>query len=185
MKNSSRSCRGRHVVAARNAHGLDAGARRIGSGIDVDAVADQAHVEGRNALGERRRRGARLRQVLVSVPRADDAVVDDAPFAQGTVLVLTDVRQGGEPPLVAKHRDTFAGEAGDDCAALRDVVDVAHVHESGALDCRGIRRAIAPRFSRARDRVQTEDQQRARGEQERGARAVSPPPQRRRARAAR
>ena len=93
-------------------------ARRQRVRIDLDQAVAQPHAVGREPLGEGRRRAAVLEPVLVAVPRAGDAAVDDAAFAERAVLVRAEVRQRADLVAVTEHRDALAVRRRDDARGL-------------------------------------------------------------------
>ena len=72
------------------------------AGLDQHPPLADLRLKGRDLLGERRRRGAGLRKVLIAVPGAGDAAVDDLAFAQRAVLVRAHVGDRGDPAIVLK-----------------------------------------------------------------------------------
>jgi hypothetical protein len=77
---------------------------------------------GRQPLGERRRRPAVGQPVLIAVPGAGDAAVDDAAFAQWAVLMRAGIAQRADLVAVAEHGDPLAaGRKHDACGAVRNV----------------------------------------------------------------
>ena len=64
-----------------------------GTRVDFDDAAVDPHAIGRELLGERRRRAAVRQPVLIAVPGAGDAAVDDAAFADRAVLVGAEIGQ--------------------------------------------------------------------------------------------
>src|SRR5262245_37088349 len=55
--------------------------------IDLDHAIGDSHPIGGELLGERRRRATVIEMILVAMPRAGDAAVDDAALADRTVLM--------------------------------------------------------------------------------------------------
>src|ERR1043166_8676932 len=89
--------------------------------IDLDHAARQAHAIGDELLRERRRRTAVLQSVLVAVPGAGHATVDDAALAERPVLVGAEIRERADLAAVAEHRNAFAAARRDDAGApVRD-----------------------------------------------------------------
>src|SRR6266571_8884215 len=86
--------------------------------VDLDDAVAQAHAIGDEHLGERRRGAAVLEPVLIAVPRAGDAAVDDAAFAERAVLVGAQVAHGSDALAVAKDRDALAPGGRDDPRGL-------------------------------------------------------------------
>src|SRR6185503_4721212 len=136
MKNSSSPVGGFMSRTSSNAQRrrFNARPRRMRVRVDQNTARRYADVEGGHFLGERRRRGAGIRPVLVAVPRADDTAVDDAPFAQRTVLMLTNVRDRRDASVVAEHGHALTRETGHVGALLGNLRDTADVDESVRLD---------------------------------------------------
>src|SRR5712691_12954262 len=86
--------------------------------VDLDDAVAQAHAVGDEHLGERRRGAAVLEPVLIAVPRAGDAAVDDAAFAERAVLVGAQVGQRADARAVAKDRDALAARRRHDARGL-------------------------------------------------------------------
>src|SRR6516165_11692084 len=77
-----------------------------------------AHAVGDELFVERGRRAAVLQPVLVAVPGAGHAAVDDAPFADRPMLVSAKIRERPDLRAVAEHRDAFAVRRRDNAGAL-------------------------------------------------------------------
>src|ERR1051326_6800554 len=90
------------------------------AGLDFEVVRGDHVVEGR-------RRAARLGPVLVAMPRAGDAPVDNPPLAERAVLVAADVGDAAQLVPVAEYRDPLAPHDRDARAALGDLSDGADV----------------------------------------------------------
>src|SRR5262245_53337655 len=90
--------------------------RRQWARVDLDHAMRNAHAVGDELLGERRRRAAVLQPVLVAVPRAGHAAVDDAPFADRPILVGAKI--GERPDLRAVAEDRDALRRRDDAGTL-------------------------------------------------------------------
>src|SRR5689334_21385622 len=102
---------------------FDARSRRQRSWVQQDSALDNPQSVCRQLVGERRRRAAVGRTVLVAVPRAGNAAVNDPALADGAALVRADVADGRERLAVPKHGDTFAsGETNDFGTAIDNVV---------------------------------------------------------------
>src|SRR4051812_32487355 len=82
--------------------------------IDLDHTLAQPDAIRGEFLGERRRGAAVLQAVLVAVPRASHQPVDDAAFAERSILVCADIGQRANPVTVAEHRNALAIRRGDD-----------------------------------------------------------------------
>src|SRR6266516_595110 len=92
--------------------------RRQWAWVDLDHAMRNAHAVGDELLGERRRRAAVLQPVLVAVPRAGHAAVDDAPLADRPILVGAKIGKRPDLRPVAEHRDAFAVRRRDNAGAL-------------------------------------------------------------------
>src|SRR5262245_49479649 len=77
-----------------------------------------AHAVGDELFGERRWRAAVLQPVLVAVPGAGHAAVDDAPFADRPMLVGAKIGECPDLCAVAEDCDAFAIRRRDDAGAL-------------------------------------------------------------------
>src|SRR5207237_5190867 len=86
--------------------------------IDLDHAVSQTRAIGGEPLGERRRRAAVGEPVLVAMPRAGHAAVDDAAFAERTVLMGAEVGQRADLLAVAEHGDALAVRRRHDARAL-------------------------------------------------------------------
>src|SRR4051812_7390251 len=86
--------------------------------VDLDDAARDTYPMGDELLGERRRRAAVRQPVLIAVPRAGDAAVDDAPLAERTVLMGAQICDGADLVAVPEDRDAFAARRGDNAGAL-------------------------------------------------------------------
>src|ERR1700745_962384 len=86
--------------------------------VDLDHAMPNAHAVGDELLGERRRRAAVLEPVLVAVPRAGHAAVDDASLADRPILVGAKIGERPDLRAVAKDRNAFAVWRSDDAGAL-------------------------------------------------------------------
>src|SRR5712671_4075677 len=84
------------------------------------------HPIGRQPLGERWRRAAIGEPVLIAMPGTGDAAVDDAAFANRTILMGTKIAERPDLGTVAKHGDALATRCGHDARALVGI-------EAGAL----------------------------------------------------
>src|SRR5262249_25102685 len=76
--------------------------------VDLDHAARNAHAVGNELLGERRRRAAVLQPVLVAVPWAGHAAVDDASLAERPILVGAKIGECPDLRAVAEDCDAFA-----------------------------------------------------------------------------
>src|ERR1700745_2900454 len=92
--------------------------RRQRARVDFDHAMRNAHAVGDELFGARRWRPAVLQPVLVAVPGAGHAAVDDAPFADRPILVGAKIRERPDLRSVAEHRDAFAIRRRDDADAL-------------------------------------------------------------------
>src|SRR5215467_3731272 len=75
--------------------------------VDFDHAMRNAHAVGDELFGERRRRAAVLQPVLVAVPGAGHAAVDDTPFADRPMLVGAKIRKRPDLRAVAEDCDAF------------------------------------------------------------------------------
>src|SRR6266571_153206 len=108
---------------------LGACASRIGFGMHEHPAIPHTHIECRNFLDERRRRRAGVRMILVAVPRTSDAAENNFALAERAVLMLADVRDGGNLSVVFENRHAFAGEADDAGAVFGNIRYSAGVNE--------------------------------------------------------
>ena len=76
--------------------------------MNENASCHHAHIKRWHFLGKGRRRRTRIGEVLVPMPWAHDASVDDAAFAERAILMLTDVRNRGDLTVVPKDRHAFS-----------------------------------------------------------------------------
>ena len=101
-----------------------------------DCVSDNFDAKRRNFFGERSRRRASIRLVLVAMPRTGHATVNDAAFAQGSVLMLTDIRDSGNFSVVAKHSDAFSRKRNNGRGIFRNTGNFADFHKTLYGGCR-------------------------------------------------
>lgn len=141
---------------------LDPRASRQGARIDQDPLALDSQPERRHPLGEGRRRGAVLRPVLIAVPRARDAAVDDPALAQRPVLMLADVRERRQPPLVAEDRHALAADRDHGGAPLGDRAHPSRLDE--AVPGREGDLAVDPPLAQRRCQVEPQDPRHAESE---------------------
>jgi hypothetical protein len=102
----------------------------------------------RNLFCKWGRRGAGAGQVLVAVPRASDASVNNLSFSKRPVLVLTHIRYCGDISVVFKYSDPLSSARHHAGAFLRDVLDGANGDISIRL--RGTRGVLSPLNDSAR-----------------------------------
>src|SRR5947207_15388626 len=74
-------------------------------------------------------RRACFRLVLVAVPWTGDAAKNNFAFAERAVLVLADVRDSGDFPIVFENRHAFTGEADDARTVFGNIRYSAGVNE--------------------------------------------------------
>src|SRR5882672_7661899 len=94
--------------------------------MNEDAATHDLDAEGRDFFLEGRWRRAGFRLILVAMPWASDAAVDDTAFSQGAILVLADVGNRGDLAVIAKHCNSFPGERNDGRTFFRDAVYFAN-----------------------------------------------------------
>src|SRR3954452_9501953 len=83
--------------------------------MEKDLVSDHPRAECRNLFGKWRWSGAGVGQVLITMPRARNAAVDNLALAERAVLVAANVRHGGNLPVVFEDGDTLASARDDAC----------------------------------------------------------------------
>ena len=93
--------------------------------MDKHLIPDYEGPEHWDLFGERRRRCPRIGQVLVAVPRARDASVDDLAFSKWSILVLADIGDGRYAAIVFKYRDALTAARDNTRPLFWDAVDVA------------------------------------------------------------
>src|SRR5438552_13045220 len=104
------------------------------------------NVECGNFLDERRRRRTGVRLILIAVPRTGDAAENNFALAERAVLMLADVRYGGDLSVVFENRHAFAGEADDARAVFRNIRHSTGVHELVLRSSRGNEALTIPGF---------------------------------------
>ena len=62
--------------------------------MDKHLIPDYEGPERWDLFGEGRRRCPRIGQILVAVPRARNASIDDLAFSKGSILVLANIGDG-------------------------------------------------------------------------------------------
>src|SRR5438093_7118346 len=102
--------------------------------MDEYLIPDYEGSERWDLLREGRRRCPRIGQVLVAVPRARDASVDDLAFSKGSVLVLADIGDGRYAAIVFEYRDALTAARDNTRPLFRDAVDIADGYIS--ITCR-------------------------------------------------
>src|SRR5262249_29569468 len=103
------------------------------SNLHPDPPVLHPHRVRRDFLHKRRRRAPILRPVLITVPRAGHATVNDPSFAKRPALIRTHIGDGRDLIMKAKHGDTLALLwAYDAGAILRDLVNRADFHPTPA-----------------------------------------------------
>src|SRR5437016_10466877 len=93
--------------------------------MDKHLVPDYEGLERWDLFGEGRRRCPRIGQILVAVPWARDASVDDLAFSKGSVLVLADIGDGCYAAIVFEYRDALTAARDHTRPLFRDAVDIA------------------------------------------------------------
>ena len=99
--------------------------------IDTQAIRRRWKDVG-SKLDERRRRRAGFRQILVAVPGAGNAAEHNFPFAKRSILVLTDIGDGGDFSVIFKNRHPLACQTNNARAIFGNIRNRAYVNESGA-----------------------------------------------------
>src|SRR5262249_51530101 len=84
----------------------------------LDHAMGNAHAVGDELLGARRRRAAAPQPVLVAVPRAGHAAVDDAPLPDRPILVGAKIGKRRDLCPVAEDGNAFAVGRRNDASAL-------------------------------------------------------------------
>jgi len=97
--------------------------------MNQDVAIFNSYVEGRDLFNKWRRRSAGIWTILVAVPRAGDAAVENFAFSKGAILMLANVGDSRDFSVVFENGDTFAAEANDFSAVFRDFVDGTNVDE--------------------------------------------------------
>ena len=92
--------------------------RRQWARVDLDHAMRNAHAVSGELLGERRRRAAVLQPVLVAVPRAGHAAVDDVPLPDRPILVGAKIGKRPDLRTVAEDGNAFAVRRSDNSRAL-------------------------------------------------------------------
>jgi hypothetical protein len=93
-------------------------ARRQRARIHLHHAVPDPHSVGYELFGEWRRCAAVHKSVLIAVPRAGYATVDDAAFAERAVLMRTEVGQSTDVFAVAKDCNALTAGRSDDARAL-------------------------------------------------------------------
>src|SRR5882757_3809510 len=114
-------------------------------------VADQCCSICLHFVGEWRRRRARIRQVLVAVPRAGHTSVDDTTFPKRAILVTANIGKCRDLPVVTKDGDALVREGDDLRAFFRNVVHSANLHE--AVRFRSTKIVIGAPLFRSREKM--------------------------------
>ena len=86
--------------------------------VQPDGTFDQFGAEDGDFFGERRQGRSRRGQILIPVPGAGNAAVDDFTFSQGAVLMTTDVGKRGDAAVVLKDGDTFSAQRDNLCVTV-------------------------------------------------------------------
>src|SRR5207253_5222760 len=77
-----------------------------------------------------RRGSSRVRRILVTVPRACYAPIDDSPFSKWTVLVPANIGNRRDLAVVAKDGDSLGSQRYDLRAPFRNVIHGADFDET-------------------------------------------------------
>src|SRR6266568_839416 len=93
--------------------------------MDKHLVPDYEGLERWDLFREGRRRCPRVGHILVAVPRARDASVDDLAFPKRPILVLADIGDGRYAAIVFEYGDALTAARNNTRPLLRDAVDIA------------------------------------------------------------
>src|SRR5689334_3173018 len=121
-------------------------------GMDEYLIPDYEGSERGDFLCEGRRRCPTIGQILVAVPRARDASVDNLAFSKGSVLVLADIGDGRYAAIVLEYRDALAAARDNTRPFFGNAVDIADRYISVA---RGSAVPIIASFDCGRGQVQS------------------------------
>ena len=100
--------------------------------MDKHLIPDYEGPERWDLFGEGRRRCPRIGQILVAVPGARYASVDNLAFSKGSILVLADIGDGGYAAIVFEYRNALTAARHNIRPLLRDIVDIADGYVSVA-----------------------------------------------------
>src|SRR5216684_9326958 len=152
IRRRTRSCPRSSI---RNPGWLHASAGWLRLGIDPNAPIHGLRLECRNLLRKRRRRTSRFRQILITVPGASHASVDDLAFSQRTILVAAHIRNRGDLSVKFEDGDTLAAHGDNRRAFLRNAFHRAGVNKSFTNRIQFF--PINLTLARARREMQTQD----------------------------
>src|SRR5713101_1904653 len=96
-------------------------------------AADQLGLICRDLVRERRRRGSRVRRVLIAMPGACHAPVDDTAFSKRTVLMAANIGNCRDLAVVAKDGDPFGSQRYYFRALFRNIVHGTDLDETVPL----------------------------------------------------
>ena len=102
----------------------------VGPWMHKDSSFNNLDPKSGNLFLEGRRGRPRLWLILVAMPRAGDATIDNAPFPEWAILMLANIRDRGDLAIVAEDRDALAGERYDGRAFLGDTIHSADFDET-------------------------------------------------------
>ena len=98
--------------------------------VHKDRSSDDLDPESRGLFFEWRRSRSGLRLILVAVPRAGNAAIDDAPLPERSVLMLANIGDRRDLAIVAKDRNALTRERYDSRAFLDDTIHSADLDET-------------------------------------------------------
>jgi len=124
-----------------NQRGLGADAGRIWFRMNQHTAASNPDIERWHLFDKWRRRRARVRHILIPVPRTGDAAENNLALTERAVLMLADVRDGGDFSIVFENRDALARETDNAGAVFGDFDDGTSVNEP-VLVAADVRRRI-------------------------------------------
>src|SRR5258708_9375596 len=115
--------------------GFDLGGLDVGSGwvrlrMNEHRSLNDFDAEGGYLLLERGRSSPRFRFILITVPRAGNAPVYDATFAQRSILILANVRNSGDLAVVAKYGYALPIETNDGRALFGNAIYFADLDKT-------------------------------------------------------
>src|SRR5438445_9681436 len=121
---------GLHFLSLFNQRRLGADTGRIWFRMNQHTAASYPDIERRHLFDKWRRRRACVRRILIPVPGTSDTAENDFALTERAVLMLTDVRDGGDFSIVFENCHALARETDNAGAVFRNVGDRAGVHKA-------------------------------------------------------
>src|SRR2546426_2119916 len=120
---------GLHFLSLFNQRRLGADTGRIWFRMNQHTAASYPDIERRHLFDKWRRRRACVRRILIPVPGTSDTAENDFALTERAVLMLTDIRDGGDFSIVFENCHALAGKTDDAGAVFGNFDDGTSVNE--------------------------------------------------------